>query len=142
MNRPVRLSYVAWREKRGLDAADLRKPADRLVRDALRARASGRSHPARKPAWRRRSRRPSTPWATSPYLARRHSGLTIFGLDLPPHSTRWPLDTAARCRSPMSGQRPTPGPRARPLPDRAPPRTPCPPTRPSPGTAGSCPAVR
>ncbi|WP_308379140.1 NACHT domain-containing protein [Streptomyces sp. ISL-43] len=28
------------------------------------------------------------------YLAKRHSSLTIFGLDLPPGSARWPLDAA------------------------------------------------
>ncbi|WP_330297886.1 NACHT domain-containing protein [Streptomyces sp. NBC_00503] len=28
------------------------------------------------------------------YLVKRHSSLTIFGLDLPPGSARWPLDTA------------------------------------------------
>ncbi|MEU9301436.1 hypothetical protein [Streptomyces sp. NPDC048269] len=38
VDRPVRLSsYLAWREKRGLGAADLRLLADRLVREALRA---------------------------------------------------------------------------------------------------------
>ncbi|MFF4433367.1 NACHT domain-containing protein [Streptomyces sp. NPDC001513] len=38
VDRPVRIaSYVAWREQRGLGAADLRRLADRLVREALRA---------------------------------------------------------------------------------------------------------
>ncbi|WP_157879838.1 hypothetical protein [Streptomyces yangpuensis] len=38
IDRPQRISsYVSWREKRGLDAADLRTLADRLVREALRA---------------------------------------------------------------------------------------------------------
>ncbi|WP_406085418.1 NACHT domain-containing protein [Streptomyces virginiae] len=38
VDRPHRISsYVAWREKRGLDAADLRGLADRLVEEALRA---------------------------------------------------------------------------------------------------------
>ncbi|WP_327736721.1 NACHT domain-containing protein [Streptomyces nojiriensis] len=38
VDRPHRISsYVAWREKRGLDAADLRKLADHLVREALGA---------------------------------------------------------------------------------------------------------
>ncbi|MFI8452873.1 NACHT domain-containing protein [Streptomyces erythrochromogenes] len=38
VDRPQRISsYVSWREKRDLDAADLRKLADRLVREALRA---------------------------------------------------------------------------------------------------------
>ncbi|MFJ6785036.1 NACHT domain-containing protein [Streptomyces yangpuensis] len=38
IDRPQRISsYVSWREKRGLDAADLRRLADRLVREALRA---------------------------------------------------------------------------------------------------------
>ncbi|MFB6825168.1 NACHT domain-containing protein [Streptomyces virginiae] len=38
VDRPHRISsYVAWREKRGLDAADLRRLADRLVTEALRA---------------------------------------------------------------------------------------------------------
>ncbi len=38
VDRPQRISsYVSWREKRGLDAADLRRLADRLVREALRA---------------------------------------------------------------------------------------------------------
>ncbi|MFJ3833438.1 NACHT domain-containing protein [Streptomyces sp. NPDC090046] len=36
VDRPQRISsYVAWREKRDLDAADLRRLADRLVREAL-----------------------------------------------------------------------------------------------------------
>ncbi|CAM5667446.1 NACHT domain-containing protein [Streptomyces avidinii] len=38
VDRPHRISsYLAWREKRGLDAADLRKLADRLVEEALAA---------------------------------------------------------------------------------------------------------
>ncbi|MFE6080819.1 NACHT domain-containing protein [Streptomyces virginiae] len=38
VDRPHRISsYVAWREKRGLDAADLRGLADHLVEEALRA---------------------------------------------------------------------------------------------------------
>ncbi|MFF9054295.1 NACHT domain-containing protein [Streptomyces erythrochromogenes] len=38
VDRPRRISsYVSWREKRDLDAADLRKLADHLVREALRA---------------------------------------------------------------------------------------------------------
>ncbi|MFF4443626.1 NACHT domain-containing protein [Streptomyces sp. NPDC001502] len=38
VDRPHRISsYVAWREKRGLDSADLRKLADHLVKEALRA---------------------------------------------------------------------------------------------------------
>ncbi|MCX5304542.1 NACHT domain-containing protein [Streptomyces sp. NBC_00160] len=38
VDRPHRISsYVAWREKRGLGAADLRRLADRLVEEALRA---------------------------------------------------------------------------------------------------------
>ncbi|MFJ7592589.1 NACHT domain-containing protein [Streptomyces sp. NPDC097617] len=38
VDRPLRISsYVAWREKRGLDQADLRKLADHLVKEALRA---------------------------------------------------------------------------------------------------------
>ncbi|MFF5777005.1 NACHT domain-containing protein [Streptomyces virginiae] len=38
VDRPHRISsYVAWREKRDLDAADLRRLADRLVEEALRA---------------------------------------------------------------------------------------------------------
>ncbi|MFJ9933277.1 NACHT domain-containing protein [Streptomyces virginiae] len=38
VDRPQRISsYVSWREKRDLDAADLRRLADHLVREALRA---------------------------------------------------------------------------------------------------------
>ncbi|RSS92395.1 NACHT domain-containing NTPase, partial [Streptomyces sp. WAC05950] len=38
VDRPQRISsYVSWREKRNLDAADLRRLADHLVREALRA---------------------------------------------------------------------------------------------------------
>ncbi|MFD5526828.1 NACHT domain-containing protein [Streptomyces virginiae] len=38
VDRPQRISsYISWREKRDLDAADLRRLADHLVREALRA---------------------------------------------------------------------------------------------------------
>ncbi|MFE7184632.1 NACHT domain-containing protein [Streptomyces erythrochromogenes] len=193
VDRPQRISsYVSWREKRDLDAADLRKLADRLVREALRAPGERPLPPGEEAgvaaalaatlhalgdltlsdvdavrlgpeAFARRLRaaaphpglsrdaelfhdrlvelaclhilnfftQRSTFVAATlveqsmlhaatiakvdelltrlprqdgrdtafeerylSYVARRHNALTIFGLDLPPDSTRWPLDAA------------------------------------------------
>nr|WP_251058361.1 MULTISPECIES: hypothetical protein [unclassified Streptomyces] len=65
VDHPVRISsYVSLREKRVLDGPDLRKLADRLVEEALRAPASAHSRRARRRAWRPPWPPPCTPWGT------------------------------------------------------------------------------